>query len=222
MGLRLEVRREQFNLQAYFLSPVFDLFKDFPSLAHHLFQVLGGHGLRLTDIRLDSPQESLGEFNLRLTWPELAVARLFLDRVELTSSYPRFFDLREGSLIPDLLGVVESYSPEISFRAFAVSRELHGALETSPKEFLSRFSSALPQSFGPSLGSGTVFYFGPADNRFTGSLTLDFSRLVDPGLFLKFSAIYDAAQLGAADLLKISRLQSANLFEEVGLDLAGD
>lgn len=221
MSERLEVRREQISLQAHFANPVFDLFQDFPSLAHHLFQVLGGHGLRLTDVRLDSTQESLGEFNLRLSWAELCTARLFMDRVDLLSSYPPFLTLKDGSLVPDLLGVVASYSPNISYRAFAVAREFHGVLNLPLKEFLSQFSSATPKLFGPSLGSGTVFYFGPSENRFTGSLAFDFSRFVDGGLFLKFVAIYDAMQLEAANLLKVSHSQLTDLLNEVGLELAG-
>jgi hypothetical protein len=102
-----------------------------------------------------------------------------------------------------------------------VSREFHGLLEVPLKEFLSQFSSVIPQSFGPSLGSGTVFYFGPAENRFTSSLALDFSRFVDGGLFLKFVAIYDATQVEVASLLKVSHSQLTDLVNEVGLELAG-
>jgi hypothetical protein len=221
MGARLEVRREQFSLQAHFASPVFDLFKDFPSLVNHLFRTLGSYSLRLGDVRLDSSGESLGEVNLRLSWSELGTARLFLDRVELAASYTPFLGWEDGSLIPDLLGCVADYSAAISYRGFAVTQEMHGVLSIPPMEFLRRFASAPPQSLGPPLGSGTVFYFGSSGDRLGGSVALDLSRLVEGGLFLKLIVIYDATQTQAADLLRISRSQLTSLASEIGLDLGG-
>jgi hypothetical protein len=224
MTPRFEIRREHLNLQARFGAPVFGLFKDFPELVEHLFRTLGGYGIRLTDIKLDSPGESLGEINLRFSWAELNTeCRIFLDRVELASGYPPFppfVHLAKGDLVRDILDSLASYSPDISFRAFQVMREFHGALDVPASDFLGRFSSSAPQSLGPSLGSGTIFYFGADANRLAGSLSLDFSRVVDDGLFLKLITLFDASQVAAADLLPTARTQLVNLVAEMGIELA--
>jgi hypothetical protein len=219
--LRFEVRREHFSVQAHFTHPIFDLFREFPDLVRHLFRSLSPHGLRLSDIKLDSASESLGEVNLRLSWPQLAVARLFLDRVDLVSDYPPFLSLRGGSLIPDLLSAVAGHSSDVAYRAFGITQEFHGVLDSSPKDFLGRFSSAVPMTLGPALGTGTVFYFGASKDRLAGSLALDFSRLVEDGLFVKLVVLYDANRLDAVELVETARSQFANLLSEIGLELAG-
>lgn len=221
MGPSFEIRQQQFTLQAHFASPVVRLFREFPELAHHLFQALGNHGLRLENVRLDSAGESLGEVNLQMSWPDLATARLFLERLDLAAAY-RFLGYQNGSLLPDLLSAVSDYSPEVSYRAFAVTQELHGALTVPLKDFLSRFSTGAPASLGPAMGSGAIYYFGASDNRFASSLALDLSRLVEEGLFLRLVTIYDASQVNTSDLMAVSRLQLSNLVHELGLELAGN
>lgn len=220
---RFEIRREHLNLQARFGAPVFGLFKDFPALVEHLFRALGGYGIRLTDVKLDSPGESLGEVNLRFSWAELNTeCCIFLDRVELASGFPPFppFAHRaKGDLVRDILDSLASYSSDISYRAFQLTQEFHGALDVSANEFLGRFSSSAPQSLGPSLGSGTIFYFGAHANRLAGSLSLDFSRAVEGGLFLKLITMFDASQVSSADLLPTARTQYVNLVTEMGLEL---
>lgn len=170
---------------------------------------------------MDSVAESLGQVNLQISWPDLATARLFLERIDLTSVYPPFLDYRDGALVADLLDAVAGYSPDISYRSFVVTQEVHGSLDLPAREFLSRFSATPPGSLGPPLGSGTVFYFGAGENRLAGSLALDFSRLVEDGLFLKLVIVYDATQVKPAEILTISRSQWSNLVDEIGLELAG-
>lgn len=220
MGGGFEIRQEQITLQAHFERPAFGLLEDVPHLAKHLFDALGSYDIRLSDFKVDSTGENLGEVHFRIGLRNLATARLFLDRIDLTSAYLPFLnDFREGSFTADLFSSIQDYSPEISYRAFAVTQEIHGRLDVPLKEFLSRFSAAAPRSLGPALGSGTVFYFGAAENRLTGSLALDFSRLVEEGLFLKVAIVFDAAQVEAGEILAVFRVQLSSLVEEIGLEL---
>lgn len=223
MRSRFKVHREQFSLQAHFASPVFDLFKDMPELVRHLFNSLGSYGIRLTDLRFDSPGESLGEVNLRiLSLSDLDTARLFLDRLEMSLNYTPFLGLRDGNLVPDLLAAVASYPASNSFRAFSVTQEVHGVLDLPPQEFLSQFASAAPKRLGTLLGSGTVFYYGASEGILAGSIALDLSRLIDSGIFLKLTTMYDAAQIDPIDLLAVSRGDFSGIMEEIGLDFGKD
>jgi hypothetical protein len=215
-----EIRQEQITLQAHFVKPAFGLLKDVPYLAKHLLEALDSYGIRLADCKMISTDESFGEVNLQIALRSLATARLFLDRIDLTSAYLPFLnEFRDGSFTADLFVSIQEYSPEISYRTFAVTQEVHGRLDIPLKDFLSLFSAAAPKTLGPALGSGTVFYFGAAENRLTGSLALDFSRLVEEGLFLKLAILFDATQVEPRELMTVFRAQFSRLVEEIGLEL---
>lgn len=216
----MEVRQEQITLQAHFAKPVFDLLRDVPHLAKHLFEGLDSYGVRLGDFQVDSAGDTLGEVNLRIALQHLVTVRIFLDRVDLTSTYPPFLcNYRDGSFTADLLGLIQDYSSDVSFRAFGITREIHARLDFPLKDLLNRFSAGAPRSLGPLLGSGTVFYYGAAEDRLTGSLALDFSRAIEEGLFLKMAILYDSTQVDARDFMAISQAQFSGLVEEIGLEL---
>lgn len=220
MGSGFEIRQEEISLQAHFVRPVFGLFKDVPHLATHLFEALDSYGIRLSDLKMDSTGENLGEVSIQIALQNLVTARLFLDRIDLTSAYLPFLnDFREGAFTTDLLSSIQDYSPEISYRAFRMTHEAHGRLDLPLKDFLSRFSAAAPKTLGPTLGSGTVFYFGPAEDRLMGSLLLDFSRVVEEGLFLKISIVFDAEQVETRALLKVFGARLSSLLDELGLEM---
>ena len=220
MKPRIENRREGFSLQAHFLSPVFDLFEDLPALIRHLFVTLNPYyNLHLTDIKLESAGGSLGEAHLRLSWPSLAEARLFLDRVEVSSDYLQFLRFQERDLVADVVGAVGTYVQETGVRAYSVTQHVHGSLagETRSK-FLSQFVGRVPQGFGPLLGPGVVFYFGTEAEKLATSVTIDFSRIVDGGIFVQSVVLYDASQVELADLQGISRQQFKFLLDRIGLE----
>lgn len=220
MGSGFEIRQEEITLQAHFVRPAFGLLKDVPQLAQHLLEALASYGVRLTDLKINSTGENLGEVSCQIALQNLATASVFLDRIEITSTYLPFLNkFREGSFTGDLLGAIQEYSPEVSYRVFAMTQEVHGRLDLPLRDFLSRFAAAAPRTLGPALGSGTVFYFGAAEDRLTGSLLLDFSRAVDEGLFLKVAIVFDAAQVDRRELMAVFRARLMSLFDELGLEL---
>jgi hypothetical protein len=220
MGAGFEIRQEQISLQAHFVKPAFGLLKDVPHLAMHLFEALDSYGIRLADCKMVSTDESFGEVNLQIALRSLATARVFLDRIDLTSAYLSFLnEFRDGSFTADLFVAIQEYSPEVSYRTFAVTQEIHGRLDIPLIDLLSRFSAAAPRTLGPVVGSGTAFYFGASENRLTGSLVLDSSRLVEEGLLLKLDLLFDATQVGPRELMTVFHAQLSGLAEEVGLEL---
>jgi hypothetical protein len=220
MKPRLENRQERFSLQAHFVSPVFDLFKDLPGPIRHLFVTLNPHyNLHLTDIKLESAGGSLGEVHLRLSWPSLAEARLFLDRVEVSSDYLQFLRFQERDLVADVVSAVSTYVQGTGFRAYSVTQHVHGSLagETRSK-FLSQFVGRVPQGLGPLLGPGVVLYFGTEGEKLATSVTIDFSRVVEGGIFVQSVVLYDASKIELADLQSISRQHFISLLDRIGLE----
>ncbi len=223
MGEGLEVRQEKVALQAHFVRPDFGLLRDAPHLGQHLFESLESYGIRLADFKMDSTDGSFGEVSLQIALRTLGTTHLFLDRVDLVAAPPPFLsDFTDGAFVSDLLNSVKNYSPVISYRTFGVTHEIHGRLsDILPQEFLTRFSASAPKGFGPLFGSGTVFYFGAGDKQLTGSLALDFSGLVEEGVFLKAFTLFDASQVELPHLVRTARTQLFVLAEEIGLDLIG-
>lgn len=220
MKPRLEIRQERFSLQAHFLGPVFDLFKDVPSLSRHLFAALSPYyNLHLTDIKLEASGGSLGEIHLRLSWPSLAEARLFLDKVEVTSDYLQLLRFQKRDLVADVVGEVGAYVQEPGFRAYSVTQQIHGILTgVTRSEFLSRFVGSMPEGLGPPLGSGVVFYFGSEAEKLATSVTVDFSRVIDGGIFVQSVVLYDASKTALVDLQSVSRQQFRTLLDLFGLE----
>jgi len=215
----LDVKQERFELQAHFVNPVFDLFKDLPSLTRHLFHALGSnYNLGLTNIRFEPGAGGLGDVFLRLSWPNLAEIRIFLNKVEIESSFLPFLQFQGRDLIDDVLSAAAEYAPDNQFRTYSVTQEAHGELiGQSRREFLSRFSPSVPEGFGPVLGAGIVFYFGAEADRLVTSVTLDFSRVVEGGIFLQSVVLYDASRVSASELQALSRSQLKLLFDRIGL-----
>jgi hypothetical protein len=215
----LDVRQERFAVQAHFLTPVFDLLKDVSGLSHHLFNALGAHyNLSLANMRFEAGAESLGAMNLRLSWPGLAEVRIFLDRVEIESGYLQFLRFAEGDLVADVLGALSGFVRDPGFRAFSVTQEVHGALvDKARHDFLGRFVSSVPEGLGPPLGTGMVFYYGAEANHLAASITLDFSRSIEGGIFVQSIVLYDASKVAAGELQKLSRSDFEVLLDRIGL-----
>lgn len=214
----LDVRQERFWLQAHFLSPMFDLFKDIPALSRHLFNELSRYNLRLTNMRFEAGAGSLGEAFLRISWPNQADVWILLDRVEIESVYPQFLRFEEKDLISDVLRTVAGYLPDTSFRAYSVTQEVHGSLVGgSRKDFLARFAYSVPEGLGPTLGAGVAFYFGADVDQLAVSVTLDFSRAIEGGIFVQSVVLYDASRVTSGDLQTVSRSHFVSLFDRIGL-----
>jgi hypothetical protein len=218
MKTQLKVQQEHFGLQAHFMSPVFDLFKEMHALSRHLFSALAPYNLRLTNIKFETAGGSLGELHLRLAWPSLAEVRLFLDRVEIFSDYPKFLR-QERDLVADVIAEVGTYVRETGFRAYSVTQQIHGALPGDTRsQLLAQFMRNLPEGLGPVLGSGISLYFGAEAERLATSITVDFSRVVDGGLFVQSVVLYDASKVVLSELQSLSRQQFKALLGRLGLE----
>lgn len=214
-----DVRQERFWLQAQYQAPVFDLFQDLPAFSRQLFSLLGPHySLRLTDLRFETGAGSLSDVVLRVSWPSLAEVRIFLDRVEIESSYLQFLGLENRDLVADVLSTVGEYLGDVKFRAYSVTQEVHGELVgLSRKDFLARFVHEIPEGLGSALGAGVVFYFGAKDERLASSVTLDFSRAVDGGLFMQYVAFYVASDMPPDKLQESARSEFRSVSDRIGL-----
>ena len=95
-----------------------------------------------------------------------------------------------------MAAIRQALPDELRFRSHAVSYACHGLIEgTKAAEFVGGFVHNAPviEGFGDLLGTGVAFYFGEAPPTVSSALTLDASRVVPDGLFVRVDVVVDGA-----------------------------
>lgn len=218
-----DLTRRQVNasFQAHFIEPSFDLFKDLPSLLGRLHGRLSSYGLRLSDTKFETGNESLAEVHLRcFLFDFRTTLRIYIDRIEQTSTIPAGISLDHESVARAALDAVLEHMPELKLRAYTVTIGLHGVpVGRSAVEFLSHLGVFAPQHLGPLFGAGAIFYYGAALDQLVSSITVDLSRVVENGLFFQTNVIYDAQQLPVNEAMASARKQLDEVLRHFKLSL---
>lgn len=219
---KFTISQADFQLEAGFSQAEFSLFRETSSLLDHLFKALAPHGARLTDLRVERGNGSVGDYHvLCYLFNYWVTLRVRVDRIEIIGSQmPQEYVHKYGVAIVDALQAVRTCRQDLSYRAYALVVGLHGLLEgMSVAEYLAKFVKNVPDGLGPSVGSGTVMYFGPAAERLLCSVTVDRSAVVADSLFCRTHIIWDATKVkieGLPDLAKDFVRQAVN---GIGLEL---
>ena len=222
MAIDFHVERADLHFEAGYNEPEFALFRDTAELLRHLFKKLEPHGAGLSDIRVERGAGSAADFHvLCYLFNFWMTIRIRVDRVEIICSvFPRDYAEKFSAAIVDTLGAISSFRGDISFRAYALVIGLHGSVDgKSNEKFLSRFATNIPTGLGPSVGTGTVMYFGPANERQMCAVTVDRSAVVQDALFVRTHVVWDAKRIESQNLPKIADVFVRQTLTEVGLKL---
>lgn len=193
MPILFKVSRADFTLEAAYQSPEFAAFRDTSRLFSRLFAGLEAYGVKLADIRVERGQGRLADFQVVChLFDFLMTVRARLDRVEVFCSYLANENLKRFSAAAvDALAAIRGQL-SADYRAYALSVSLHGALAgIETKDYLVKFNAKTPQ-LGSLAGNAVGYYFGPAEDRVTSTLTLDVSVVVPGGLYVRPQATWDA------------------------------
>ena len=216
------VERADLHFEAGYNEPESALFRDTAELLCHLFKKLEPHGVRLSDIRVERGAGSAADFHvLCYLFNFWMTIRIRMDRIEIIcSEFPRDYAEKYSAAIVDTLGAISSFRGQLSFRAYALVIGLHGSVDgNSAEKFLSRFATNIPTGLGPPVGTGTVMYFGPANERQMCAVTVDRSAVVQDALFVRTHAVWDAKRIESQNLPKIADVFVRQALTEVGLKL---
>ena len=222
MPINFHVERADLHFEAGFSEPEFTLFRDTAGLLSQLFKRLEPHGARLSEIRTERGAGSAADFHvLCYLFNFLMTIRIRVDRIEvICSEFNRDHAEKFSAAIVDTLGAVRSFRPELSLRAYTLVIGLHGTLDgNSTEHFLSRFAANIPSGLGPSVGSGTVMYFGPEHERQMCALTVDRSAVVQDALFVRTHVVWDAKRVESQDLPKTADAFVKQALTAMGLQL---
>lgn len=224
MAIMLDVAKAELAFEAVYSQPEFGLFDDRSAILNHLFKRLGPHGLRLADIRFEQGNLNLGEQNIICyLFNYWMTVKIRLERIEINSSeMPREYVDKFKAAIVDVLRAVNDHRPNLSFGGFVLAVGIHAKLEgLSPRDYISRFVTTVPQSLGPSTGHGVVFYFGPEGNRRLSSVTADVSAVTQGAVYLRIHGAWDSTNVLADLSSGIGGNYVDQALESMGLSLPG-
>lgn len=199
---RLTVEQSEIEIESQFASRLWSVVHDVPVLYDALLEELAWVGLSSMDLRPDNGNGAVGGAGLGVwLFGGKANARISLDgfRFQTSSTEPRVVDSVDG-----VIGAVQRASPGLGFRSHAVSYACHGLIEgMRAADFVRRFvpNSVSVAGFGDCLGAGAALYFGEAPPVMTATLTLDVSRVVQDGLFVRVFMVMDG-EVGAGSAVR--------------------
>jgi hypothetical protein len=224
VATKASVVRSEVAFEAGYAQPEFALFRDAAALLHHLYARLQPHGLKLTDLRVERGAGNVAEQHvLFYLFDYVMTVRVRVERLEVTcaslSSEEHLQKFKAATV--DLLQAVKDVKSELAFRAFAVASSIHVMLDgQSTRAYLAQFAARIPEGPGPLTGSGSVFYFGPSEDRLLSAITVDTSALVPDGLFVRVNGVWDASRV-APDFLRTGTVDAfvRRAHESLGLQL---
>lgn len=199
---RFTVEQSEIEIESQFASRLWSVVHDVPVLYDALLEELAYAGLSSMDLRPDSGNGAVGGAGVGVwLFGGQANARIGLDGVRFQTSST---DSRVVNSVDGVVGAIRRASPELGFRSHAVSYACHGLIEgMRAAEFVRRFvpNSVNVAGFGDCLGAGAVLYFGEAPPVMTATLTLDVSRVVQEGLFVRVFVVMDG-EVGAGPAVR--------------------
>ena len=191
---RFAIQQSEIELESNFAPRLWSVVHDVPVLYDALLEELASAGLSTMDLRPDAGNGSVGGTGLGVwLFGGAANVRIGLDSVRFRTSSlaPHIVDSVDG-----VIGAVRRASPELRFKTHAISYAHHGLIEgMKAADFVRRFvpNSVNIDGFGDCLGAGAALYFGEAPPMVSSTLTLDVSRVVQDGIFVRVFMVMDGA-----------------------------
>lgn len=222
MPLKFVVSRSDFTLEAVYQRAELAAFgRNQPELLGRLLEVLGPHGLKLSDLKVERGGGTFADLHVLCQGlvDYVLTARVRLDRVEAYCSYLTVENKdRVFAAVLDTLKAVKNHITA-DYRVFSLSLNLHGVVEgIDHREYLAGFVGKTP-NIGPVLGTAVAYYLGPAEDRLTSTLTLDVSALVAGAVYVRPQATWDASQVTVELLQGRAEAFVRDTLSSVGLEL---
>lgn len=188
MAYELTVQQNQLVHTATFSRPVLELWGEGGAIIDGILRALGPFGVRLADIRNESPSQNPADQIVTATIGLRGIFRFRFDKLEST-----FFNFVDEDLlqIPKILEAgtswVQKAVPTATISNHQVVYSSHGTLKgKSVKDFLG-FSKVSAKSGGINNGSGVIFHWLLPEREWETQFLIDRSLLIPDGLFLMFS-----------------------------------
>ena len=219
------VSQSQVELESRFEPRLWALVHDTPSLYEALLRNLGPLGLAATDVRPITGDGSIGSAGLEFwLFAFQATIRLRLESFTAQcNSLTRVGRDQFISLVGGTTAAIEQASRSaFKFRGHTLSYSCHGTGDgMKSAEFIRQFAPQGPkiEQMGESIASGTALYYGPAEPVLSSIVTLDPSRVIDGGLFLRVVIITDGSLKTADEITRFADARFSKVFAALNLDV---
>ena len=188
---RFGIERSEVELESTFAPRLWSLIDGVPTLYDALLDELESVGLSGMDLRHDAGDGSVGSTGLGFWLRGKTRVRIGLENVRFQSP----------SALPDLMVSVAAVTAAMQrilhgfvFRHHGFSYACHGLIEdTKASDYLRTFlrDSATLEGFGDHLGAGLALYYGDAPPILSSTVTLDMSRMLEDGLYVRMFMTID-------------------------------
>ena len=216
---RFTIQQSEIELESKFAPRLWSVVHDVPVLYDALLDELACVGLSSMDLRPDAGNGSVGGAGLGvLLFGGKANVRIGLDslRFQTSSLVSHVVDSVDG-----VIAAVRRASPELRFKTHAISYAYHGLIEgMKAAEFVRRFvpNAVNIDGFGDCLGAGAALYFGEAPPMISSTLTLDVSRVIQDGLFVRVFMVMEGAVGTGAAIRALAEERTGAALTAVGLE----
>lgn len=117
-------------------------------------------------------------------------------------------------------GALEASGLGAKIATYAATLNCHGTVEgVAGRDFIKPLLARIPEGLGPSIASGTVFYFGAQEHRTNLALVLDASAMVTDGLYARVIFTLDGKRVRFQDLGEVGRESIRQAFRALDLQV---
>jgi hypothetical protein len=206
-------------IQAEYIAPAFGLFQDPSKLLESLHADLNRFGLRVADMSFQGEGTNYaGEHIVCAVLSRATNVVVRTERAEV-NCWDLFRVTQDAfvDLVVTSLETVTQFAD--SYKTCNVGLNLHGVVEGTPtREYLARFSAGPPDGLGPSMGSGTVFYYGAEAERLLSAISIDLSGTQPDAVFLRLQSVWDVTKISLRDVSPLAQRYYVQMLQAIGLE----
>ena len=217
---RFEIEQREIELESSFTPRLWPLLHNVPVLYEALLRELQDVGLSSMDLRPEVGNGAVGSASVGFwLFGGKTNVRIGLDNVRVQSA---LLVSDVVSSIDRVMAAMRQSSPELQFRTHSASYACHGRIEgTKATDFMRQFVPAVPaiEGFGGNIGAGAAFYFAEAPPVISSVYTLDISRMLQDGLFVRVFIVLEGGIGGGAEIHAAVEERVRAALVSVGLEI---
>jgi hypothetical protein len=191
------VGRLDYTCEARYQQPELGIFRDGAGLSTHIFTALRAHGVTLDDLKIERGDGTLGQLHIFCKLFDFGLTiRTRPDRVDIVGVFVNSQEKADkfSAAAVDALTAIEKLIKG-GYSTYTIQVHLHGTVsEGDTRTFLAQFSSKTPNA-GPITGNAIAYYYGPAEERLSSGITVDFSLVFPGGLYVRVQGLWDATRV---------------------------
>jgi len=221
---QFRISQSEFELESKFEPRLWSLYHGVPGLYEALLHHLAPFDISASDLKFDPGDGSIGGGGVSIwLFGFRATLKLKLESFNLRCTDLNNLPKETATRIIDGVrsALAQASQKSVSTTGQTLMYASHGQLDgIKAAEFIHRFVPVGPSvaSFGEPVGSGSQFYYGAKPPVLSSVITIDPSRAIEGGLFVRVVLVLGSTAATAADLVKLGEDRINDVFSALGLE----